>query len=133
MSPPATKKTTGKSARPKQRKTVTDATDKHTIGCIDDTSRTLYRNILNKGKPELKAPVRSLSNVHFDPKVGYLAIGESRKVRTLTVNTVKSFAQTLKMMHLSKEMIREDTFATKREAYYVSKNWDDARFSEQTE
>jgi DNA topoisomerase-6 subunit A len=128
----AKKKTTRKKVAPR-RKTVTDATDKHTIGCIDDTADTLYKRILGKGKPELQAPVRSLSNVHFDPKVGYLKIGEARKVRTLTVNTVKSFAQTLKMMHLSKEMISQDTFATKREAYYVSKNWDDARFHEQGE
>jgi len=55
------------------------------------------------------------------------------KERTLTVNTVKTFAQSLRMMALSKELIDEDDIATKREAYYVSKNWGDARFDEQTE
>jgi DNA topoisomerase-6 subunit A len=77
--------------------------------------------------------VRSLGNVKFDPKVGWLEIGRQKKVRTLTVNTVKSFAQTLRMMALSKEMIEGDTFATKREAYYVSKNWGEAKFNEQPE
>jgi DNA topoisomerase-6 subunit A len=133
VSPKAARKKTPRKKAALRRKTVTDATDKHTIGCIDDTASKLYKRILHKGKPELKAPVRSLSNVHYDPKVGYLKIGDARKVRTLTVNTVKSFAQSLKMMHLSKEMITQDTFATKREAYYVSKNWDDARFHEQGE
>jgi DNA topoisomerase-6 subunit A len=36
-------------------------------------------------------------------------------------------------MSLSKELIEKDDVATKREAYYVSKNWDDARFEEQPE
>jgi DNA topoisomerase-6 subunit A len=37
------------------------------------------------------------------------------------------------MMSLSKELIQTDDIATKREAYYVSKNWEAARFDEQAE
>ena len=37
------------------------------------------------------------------------------------------------MMALSKELIETDDIATKREAYYVSKNWAEARFKEQPE
>ncbi|MCK5174614.1 MAG: DNA topoisomerase IV subunit A, partial [Planctomycetes bacterium] len=47
--------------------------------------------------------------------------------------TVKTFAQTLKMMALAKELIDTDDMATKREAYYISKNWGKAGFSEQPE
>ena len=36
-------------------------------------------------------------------------------------------------MALSKELIETDDIATKREAYYVSKNWSEARFKEQPE
>jgi DNA topoisomerase-6 subunit A len=36
-------------------------------------------------------------------------------------------------MALSKELIETDDIATKREAYYVSKNWQEARFKEQPE
>lgn len=115
------------------RKTVTDATDKHTLKCLSGQAQDVYDASLKDGKPELSAPVRSLGNVKFDPKVGWLEIGRQKKVRTLTVNTVKSFAQTLRMMALSKEMIEGDTFATKREAYYVSKNWGEAKFNEQPE
>ncbi|MGQ0553577.1 MAG: DNA topoisomerase IV subunit A [Planctomycetota bacterium] len=115
------------------RKTVTDATDKHTLKCLGDEAREVYEASVKDGKPELSAPVRSLGNVKYDSKVGYLEIGKQKKVRTLTVNTVKGFAQTLRMMSLSKEMIEGDTFATKREAYYVSKNWGEAKFNEQPE
>ena len=58
MSPKAAKKKTTRKKVAPRRKTVTDATDKHTIGCIDDTADTLYKRILGKGKPELQAPVR---------------------------------------------------------------------------
>jgi DNA topoisomerase-6 subunit A len=37
------------------------------------------------------------------------------------------------MISLSKELVETDDIATKREAYYVSKNWAEARFKEQPE
>jgi DNA topoisomerase-6 subunit A len=55
------------------------------------------------------------------------------KQRRLTVSTVKTFAQALKMMSLAKQLIDENDIATKREAYYISKNWGKAGFSEQSE
>ncbi len=90
-------------------------------------------SILKRKKPSLKFPVRSLANVRYLEKEGYFEIRGRKKERTLTVNTVKTFAQTLRMMALSKTLVETDDIATKREAYYVSKNWDEARFLEQTE
>ena len=78
-------------------------------------------------------PLRSLTNVEYDPKIGYFQLKGDMKTRTLTANTVKTFAQTLRMMSFSKELINTDDIATKREAYYISKNWGDARFKEQVE
>ncbi len=89
---------------------------------------------VNRGrKPTMKFPVRSLQNVSYQARKGYFEIMGRTKERTLTVNTVKTFAQTLRMMALSKELIETDDIATKREAYYVSKNWGEARFKEQPE
>ena len=61
-------------------------------------------------KPDLSFPIRALGNVTYSDKKGYFEIGRQKKVRTLTVNTVKSFAQTLRMMGLSKEARREQRF-----------------------
>jgi DNA topoisomerase-6 subunit A len=83
--------------------------------------------------PELSFPIRSLKNVKYDPKVGYLEILGQTSTRTLTMNTVKSFAQTLRMMSLSKELVERDDVATKRDAYYQSKNWAETKFNDQTE
>ncbi len=78
-------------------------------------------------------PLRSLSNVTCQPNKGFLQLKGKKKVRTLTAAKVKTFAQTLRMMSQAKTLVETDEIMTKREAYYVSKNWEDARFDEQPE
>ena len=107
--------------------------DGRTVNLITETAKTVHKAILKRAKPDLTFPVRSLGNVSYSPKKGFFEIGKQRKTRTLTVNTVKSFAQTLRMMGLSKELVETGDFATKRDAYYQSKNWEEAKFDEQTE
>lgn len=107
--------------------------DKKTLALIESTAERVRRSIEKRTLPELKFPVRSLANVTYDKRRGYFELGKGRKARALSVNTVKNFAQTLRLMSISKEMIENNDFATKREAYYVSKNWAEAKFNEQTE
>ncbi|TDI12642.1 MAG: DNA topoisomerase VI [Acidobacteria bacterium] len=107
--------------------------DRATLRAIRASAQAIYDKASKKAKPEMKFPVRSLGNVKYSMRTGYFEIGRQKKVRTLTVNTVKTFAQTLRMMSLSKELVETDDFATKRDAYYQSKNWGEAMFREQTE
>jgi len=100
---------------------------------IKASAKQVYDKILKRKKPEMKFPLRSLSNIKYDPKKGFFELKGQYKERTLTVNTVKTFAQTLRMMALSKDVLENDDIVTKREAYYVSKNWADAKFNEQPE
>jgi DNA topoisomerase-6 subunit A len=150
---PARKKTTGKKTAAKKtgRKAPRAATDQQasklaaevqkrnermnglTVDMICATANDVHKDILKRAKPDLHFPVRSLKNVSYSQKRGYFEIGKQKKTRTLTVNTVKSFAQTLRMMGLSKELVEGNDFATKRDAYYQSKNWEDAKFDEQSE
>ncbi len=107
--------------------------DELTVRLIHETAKDVHGAILKHQKPDLAFPIRSLKNVLYSAKKGYFEIGRQKKIRTLTVNTVKTFAQTLRMMGLSKELIETNDFATKRDAYYQSKNWDAAKFEEQSE
>ncbi|MBT8010442.1 DNA topoisomerase IV subunit A [archaeon] len=100
---------------------------------IKDSAQKVYDAIHNGKKPEVDFPIRSLNNVNYDIKKGFFELKGNMKTRTLTVNTVKSFAQSLRMMAFSKEIIEKEDIATKREMYYVSKNWGDAKFNEQPE
>lgn len=109
------------------------ADDKEMLDKIMNQSRLIYNDIIEKRSPKIEMPLRGLANVTYNPAVGYFELDNKMKSRTLTVNTVKTFAQTLRMLSLSKELVKTSDIATKREAYYVSKNWDSARFNEQIE
>jgi len=100
---------------------------------LKEFAKGIYQDIIGKQSPKLIIPLRSLSNVTYNEEEGYFKIQNKTKERTLTASTVKTFAQTLRMMNLSKELVQSHDIATKREAYYVSKNWGESRFSEQPE
>lgn len=103
------------------------------VPMILDVAKDIYSKILKKKSPELESPLRSLNNVKYDEKDGYFELLGKTKKRSLTAASVKTFAQTLRMMSLSKELVEKDDIASKREAYYISKNWAEARFNEQPE
>jgi DNA topoisomerase VI subunit A len=107
--------------------------EKELVGKIKGIAQGVYDEIQTDKQPSLNTPVRSLQNVNYNPTLGYFEMQLMKKERKLTASTVKTFAQTLKLMALSKELIHTDDIATKREAYYVSKNWGEAMFHEQPE
>src|SRR3989339_1804731 len=100
---------------------------------IKKIAQGVYDKIKLKKQPQLEMPIRALSNVSYDDKKGFFMLLDKVKIRTLTASTIRTFAQTLRMMGLSKQLVETDDIATKREAYYVSKNWGEARFMEQPE
>ena len=109
------------------------AKDNQVVEKIKEIAQGVFTKIRKIESPELTMPIRSLTNVAYNEKEGYFKILDRLKTRTLTASTIKTFAQTLKMMNLSKELVKTQDIATKREAYYVSKNWGEARFKEQPE
>jgi len=115
------------------RKARAGSAVKDTVSLIQGEARSIEAKILNRDKPSLRLPLRALANVKYSVQKGHFEMRGKAKERTLTVNTVKTFAQTLRLMSLSKVLVEQDDIASKREAYYVSKNWGDARFLEQPE
>ena len=112
---------------------VPDDLDQKTLAFIDAIAAEVRASIERGELPAIEFPVRSLGNVTYSQSTGYFELGEERKLRSLTVNTARVFAQTLRLMAASRTMVANDDFATKREAYYISKNWGDCRFDEQAE
>lgn len=101
---------------------------------IKEISNNIYTTISKQKKPSVESPLRSLANVEYSKKEGYFTLLGKLKSRTLTASTIKTFAQTLRMMGLSKSLIETNDIATKRDAYYQSKGgWKEAGFKEQPE
>lgn len=122
------------SAKDSKTKTPDGGTpDERTLALIDGVARDVRASIEKGRLPAISFPVRGLSNVSYDEAEGYFALGPARKLRTLTVNTARTFAQTLRLMATARGMVENDDFATKREVYYVSKNWGECRFDEQAD
>ncbi|MEI6515303.1 MAG: DNA topoisomerase IV subunit A [bacterium] len=97
--------------------------------------REVYGDIIKKmKKPSLRFPIRALSNVKYDPKTGYFEIRGKTATRTLSYNTVKTFAQTMRLLATTKkDLLDKNDIAGKREIYYNSKSWGECRFDEQPE
>jgi len=105
----------------------------------------IYGEIKGGRRPSMRIPIRSLTNVSFSPRKGFFTIGDKVSKRTLSYQTVKPFAQSVRMMAFAKHLIETDDFASKREVYYTSKGsakrgaeagnagWGPASFKEQDE
>ena len=128
MAKKATKKTTKKTAK----KVVTGPADP-VVEKIEGEADGVYQRILKRQKPSIKLPIRALSNVRYRTKPGYFQLKGRQKIRTLSVSTVRTFAQTLKMMAMTKELVASGRHSTKREAYYQAYNWGEAAFGSQEE
>ena len=90
--------------------------------------------VKKKRKPSMKFPVRALSNVRYDARRGHFEIRGKMSTRTLTYNTVKPFAQTMRLMATTKrDLLDRNDIAGKREIYYNSKSWGECRFEQQPE
>lgn len=104
-----------------------------TIKKIKAVALNIKQRVEEGNAPVLRTPVRSLSNVNYSEQEGYFLLGDSTKDRQLTATTIKTFAQTIRLLNEAKQVVESDDIMTKREAYYVSKNWGDAKFKEQPE
>ena len=94
------------------KKRTSSKDDATTLAIIRNAALKIHESISKRKAPDMKLPIRSLANVNYDTKKGFFEIGKAIKKRTLSVNTVKTFAQTLKMMCLSKQLVEADDFAT---------------------
>lgn len=102
---------------------------------IVETAAGIHADIIKKHKkPSMRFPVRSLANVKYDVKRGHFEILNKTAERTLSYNTVKTFAQSMRLLATTKnDLLDKDDIAGKREVYYNSKSWGECRFDEQPE
>jgi DNA topoisomerase-6 subunit A len=94
---------------------------------------------LEKGEnPSLDIPIRSLSNIRYDPKTGMLTLGEKSAKRFLFhTGHAKKFMQTMLISAFCKELIDQNLHTSLRDLFYALKrtlpNSDENTFNEQSE
>ena len=102
---------------------------------IVSTAQAIHHDIVKKNaRPRMRFPVRSLSNVKYNPRKGHFEILNKTSTRTLSYNTVKTFAQSMRLLATTKrDQLDKNDIAGKREVYYNSKSWGECRFDAQPE
>jgi DNA topoisomerase-6 subunit A len=101
---------------------------------IRELGEAIFQDIRKKKKPEMEFPIRSLANVRYDPKSGFFEMLGRTAIRTLSTNTIKTFAQSIRLLATTKsDLLDKNDIAGKREVYYNSKSWGECRFDEQPE
>ncbi|MCX7825977.1 MAG: hypothetical protein N2689_10515, partial [Verrucomicrobiae bacterium] len=96
-------KLTTKPTKPAATEAPRVISKKEAAARIDRVAEEIHSDIIRKmRKPEMRFPIRALSNVKYDPKKGYFEITGKMATRTLTYNTVKTFAQSVRLLATTK-------------------------------
>jgi len=100
-----------------------------------DLAFHLYNQFEQGIVPHISLPSRTKGNIEFSSKDEVWIYGDQETTRS--VKTVRGAKTLLKTVHLAelliKEHLRNNRGSTLREIYYISENWDIAKFHEQAE
>ncbi len=115
--------------------------DNHEIALskLIELGRDIVSEIEANKSPSFYTPVRSRSNVYFDPDTGILRLGEKREKRTFVhVSQAKKFMQTIAIAAKLKKFLEEGLHTSIRGLYYqlkfsLGEDLDEELFSEQSE
>jgi DNA topoisomerase-6 subunit A len=95
----------------------------------------LYHQLQQGVVPHIALPSRTKGNIEFSTKDDVWVYGDQETLRS--VKTVRGAKTILKTVHLAelliKEHLKNNRGSTLREIYYISENWDVAKFHEQAE
>lgn len=90
---------------------------------LEDWGNSVTNTVLNNEEPILEIPSRTLSNTIWDPKRKMLILGpEKLRRRFLDLKESKRFMQTMLMLKLIVQAIREGVYPTIRDLYYNGKH-----------
>jgi DNA topoisomerase-6 subunit A len=90
---------------------------------LEDMGKAVLERIRKNENPEIKIPVRSLSNVYFDEAKELLMLGDAKSSRYyLNVAHSKKFMQTMLVASFCKKLLNEGISTSIRDLYYSLKH-----------
>ncbi len=102
---------------------------------LTNLARGIYDQFQQGIVPHIALPSRTKSNIEYSNKDDVWVYGDLETTRS--VKTAKGAKSMLKTIYLAelliKEHLRNNRSSTLREIYYISENWDIAKFPEQAE
>jgi DNA topoisomerase VI subunit A len=100
-----------------------DAVSKQTAQKIEKLAEQVMRAVKGGKNPFVEIPVRSLANVHFDPRKRIVQLGSQRQKRYFfNVSMAKKFMQTFLVSDACKELVESGKTTSIRDLYYIAKH-----------
>ncbi|MCE8428591.1 MAG: DNA topoisomerase VI, partial [Candidatus Methanoperedens sp.] len=116
----------------KSNKEIRDSISKTTLKKL---IQDFYEQFESETIPHIVLPSRTKRNIELNTDSDVWVYGDSESLRS--AKTVKGANQLLKTSHvvelLMKGHLEQNKSSTLRELYYISENWDIAKFHEQAE
>ena len=108
--------------------------DNKAVGALFTVANSIYDQIDHGKIPKMVLPLRTKSNIRFDPKHGVFKYGPATGARTAKkTNGAMMLLRTMYTLELIEDMIDKNKSSTLREMYYISEGWGKAKFHSQDE
>jgi meiotic recombination protein SPO11 len=94
-----------------------------TLELIYSSVDSIVEKVLNTGRPSLKLPSRSSSNIIWDEENDLLLLGEQIAEKHFhSLSSVADITRLMRVLEIITELLNKDIHATKREVYYTDVN-----------
>ncbi|MCX6650421.1 MAG: DNA topoisomerase IV subunit A [Methanomassiliicoccales archaeon] len=104
------------------------------VRSLKEIAQSIYDQIDTGRVPKMTLPLRTKSNIRFDPKHGVWKYGKATGARSAKkVNGAMMLLRTMYVLEFIEDMIATNKSSTLREMYYISEGWEKAKFSSQDE
>jgi DNA topoisomerase-6 subunit A len=104
------------------------------VESLHGIAQSIYDQIDGGKIPKMVLPLRTKSNIRFDPKHNVWKYGKATGARTAKkANGALMLLRTMYVLELIEDMIKQNKSSTLREMYYISEGWDKAKFHSQDE
>lgn len=104
------------------------------VSSLKEIAQSIYDQIDTGRIPKMTLPLRTKSNIRFDPKHGVFKYGKATGARSAKkVNGALMLLRTMYVLEFLEDMIADKKSSTLREMYYISEGWEKAKFSSQDE
>jgi DNA topoisomerase-6 subunit A len=108
--------------------------DNKAVEALFSVANSIYDQIDHGKIPKMVLPLRTKSNIRFDPKHGVFKYGPATGARTAKkTNGAMMLLRTMYTLELIEDMIDKNKSSTLREMYYISEGWGKAKFHSQDE
>jgi len=104
------------------------------VRSLKEIAGSIYDQIDSGKVPKMTLPLRTKSNIRFDPKHGVFKYGKATGARSAKkVNGALMLLRTMYVLEFIEDMVQNGKSSTLREMYYISEGWEKAKFSSQDE